>query len=58
MSGWASSSAAFSGFMLPPYWIRTRSPTAAGNRLRMNACACWAMSGVAVLPVPIAHTGS
>ncbi len=24
MSGWASSSAAFAGFIEPPYWIRTR----------------------------------
>ena len=31
---------------------------ARSSRLRMKACASWAVSGVAVLPVPIAQTGS
>src|SRR5580692_1085164 len=55
------SSAAFSGLTDPPYRIRTasaaclsRSPTSA----RMNAIASCACSGVATLPVPIAHIGS
>ena len=58
MSGCASSSSALYGFMLPPYWIRTRSPSCAGSSPRMKLCACSASSGVAVRPVPIAHTGS
>ena len=58
MSGWASSSAAFSGFMLPPYWIRVASRTASGSRPRMKAWASSAISGVAVRPVPIAQIGS
>ena len=45
------SSAAFSGLTEPPY--RTGRSSAL-----MNACASSAISGVAVLPVPIAHTGS
>src|SRR5262249_41511393 len=60
MSGWAKSSAALPGLTLPPYWIRTRSPTPCrpSTRPRMNAWAACAISGVAVSPVPIAQTGS
>ena len=62
MSGWASSSAAFLGFMEPPYWMVTLRATRAPYRERMVARmlvqtspACWA---VAVLPVPMAQMGS
>ena len=62
MSGWASSSAAFAGFIEPPYWMRTpcaaSSPNSSASTLRMCAWAACAISGVAVRPVPIAHTGS
>src|SRR5512132_4680726 len=51
-SGWASSSSAFSGFTEPPY------STGTSSRDLMKACAACAISGVAVLPVPIAQTGS
>src|SRR5262249_12050920 len=51
-SGWTSSSAALSGFTEPPYSTGTSSSDL------MNECASWAMSGVAVRPVPIAQTGS
>ena len=57
MSGCSSRPAAFSGFMLPPYWIRTPSPRRTQHRADV-ACAACAISGVAVRPVPIAHTGS
>src|SRR6185437_15859958 len=61
-SGWTSRPAAFSGFIEPPYWMRTASaawsPWSSRIRPRMKACASWASSGVAVRPVPIAHTGS
>src|SRR5215210_702167 len=46
------SSAAFSGLTDPPY------RTGRWSTPLMNACASSACSGVAVLPVPIAHTGS
>src|SRR6266446_4396582 len=62
MSGWPSRSAAFSGFTDPPYWIRTASATAgpASSRRRPRICACTscACAVVAVLPVPMAQTGS
>src|SRR5574340_123524 len=61
ISGMENNSAAFDAFTLPPYWITSLSATA-GSRAAIlprikawTACAC---SGVAVLPVPIAHTGS
>src|SRR4051794_39065335 len=50
--GCASSSAALSGLTEPPY------STGRSSSDLMNACASSASSGVAVLPVPIAHTGS
>ena len=58
--GRANSSAALSGLTLPPYWMRTASPAPCSysTRSRMKACASWAICGVAVTPVPIAHTGS
>src|SRR5581483_395317 len=37
---------------------REAPPTSASSTDLMNACASWAISGVAVLPVPIAQTGS
>ncbi len=62
MSFLASSSAAFDGFIEPPYWMRTVSavsaPTSPARVARMSACTSCAWSGVAVLPVPIAQTGS
>jgi hypothetical protein len=46
----------------PPYSMRTLSATSALAlclmRLRMSACVVCAISGVAVLPVPMAQTGS
>src|SRR5205085_2561241 len=51
-SDWPRSSAAFSGLTEPPY------STGTSSRPLTNACASWASSGVAVFPVPIAHTGS
>mmetsp|Transcript_66597 Transcript_66597/g.168741 ORF Transcript_66597/g.168741 Transcript_66597/m.168741 type:complete len:333 (+) Transcript_66597:45-1043(+) len=62
MSCFARSSAQFSGVTLPPYWIRTFSATSALTAVlrysRIEACVSCAWSGVATLPVPIAHTGS
>ena len=47
---------------LPPYWMRTALAVSASNssanRLRMNACTSCACPAVAVLPVPMAQTGS
>src|SRR6266550_3044840 len=51
-SGWLSRTAALSGLTEPPYSTGTSSIDL------MNRCASCAVSGVAVLPVPIAHTGS
>src|SRR2546421_577994 len=51
-SGCASSAPALSGLTEPPYRIGASSSDL------MKACASWAISGVAVRPVPIAHTGS
>src|SRR5438105_8269387 len=53
-SGWAKIAAAFCAFTLPPYRIRVSEETL----VLRKACTAWACSGVAVLPVPIAHTGS
>src|SRR4051812_14980662 len=61
-SGCDSSPAALSALTLPPYWMRIScaacSPTCPVRSTRMSACASWAICGVAVRPVPIAHTGS
>src|SRR5581483_10354740 len=51
-AGCARSDAALSGFTEPPY------RTGASSNDLMNSCASCAWSGVAVRPVPIAHTGS
>src|SRR5438309_2376170 len=51
-SGWLSRTAALSGLTEPPYSTGTSSIDL------MNRCASCAISGVAVLPVPIPHTGS
>src|SRR6266550_9041084 len=51
-SGWLRRTAALSGLTEPPYSTGTSSIDL------MNRCASCAISGVAVLPVPIAHTGS
>src|SRR2546421_7820437 len=57
-----SSAFAFSGFMLPPYKIRTRSAKSLFHfrpiAPRMNACTSCACASVAFRPVPIAQTGS
>ena len=62
MSSSERRSAAFSGFIEPPYWIRTASATSSpyvsATMARIPACASWAIAGVAVRPVPIAQTGS
>jgi hypothetical protein len=61
MSGWAIRASTFSGFTEPPYWMQIcwpASPKRTASRPRMNAWTCWAVSGVAVRPVPIAQTGS
>ena len=62
MSFLARSSAAFPGFMDPPYWMRTVSavsaPTSFASVARMSAWTSCAWSGVAVRPVPMAQTGS
>ena len=48
--------------MLPPYWMRTFSEHLGQNTsahvLRMKPMVSFACSAVAVLPVPIAQTGS
>src|SRR5579863_7028683 len=57
----ANNSAAFCAFTLPPYRIATSCAilaSRAANSDRKNACTSCACSGEAVLPVPIAHTGS
>src|SRR5438105_11141511 len=53
-SGMAKIAAAFCGLTLPPYRMRTP----ALSFRRRNACTACACSGVALRPVPIAHTGS
>src|SRR5438128_1243601 len=53
-SGMAKSAAAFCAFTLPPYRILT----SADSRRRRNSCTACACSGVALRPVPMAHTGS
>ena len=62
ISGIAISSLQFLAFMLPPYWMRTFSAQTGQNTsasvLRMKPMVSFACSAVAVLPVPIAHTGS
>merc|ERR1719254_305024 len=48
--------------MRPPYWMRTAAATSgltfSDIHARMFAWVSWAISGVAVRPVPMAHTGS
>src|SRR5207245_11802810 len=60
MSGCENRTAALSGLTLPPYRICISSDfgVAPCNWLRISACPACACSGVAVLPVPMAHTGS
>ena len=62
MSGQARNNSAFAGFMEPPYRMRMASaascPTRSATVERMAEAICWACSGVAVWPVPMAHTGS
>ena len=62
MSGWLSSSAALEGFMEPPYWMvmlrAIRAPYRWRTVVRMKVHTSAACSAVAVLPVPMAHTGS
>ena len=56
---WRIRSSAFSGFTLPPYWMRIRSavgaPQSSERTERIKACACSASAGVADRPVPMAH---
>ena len=56
------SSAMFSGFTLPPYWMMTSfavsGPYFASTQPRMKAAISFAWADVAVFPVPMAHTGS
>ena len=54
------SSSTLSGLTEPPYWTTTAGGGVAESveSARMNACTLCAMAGVAVRPVPIAHTGS
>ena len=60
--GFAKSSAALDGLQLPPYnmdvFSATSFPYFDAIVLRIWACMSSAWSAVAVLPVPIAHTGS
>ncbi len=63
MSGWAMIAAMLAALTEPPYRMRTcvggvlrRSVSA--SRSRIAPMTSWASSGVAVLPVPIAQTGS
>src|ERR1035438_1217445 len=62
ISGCAIRVFTLSGFTLPPYRMRTASaaslPNFARTWLRIARCASAAISGVAVLPVPMAHMGS
>ena len=62
MLGIARSSAAFLAFIEPPYWIAVALATALpyflAITLLMNPQTSSACSAVAVLPVPIAQTGS
>src|SRR5690606_4334390 len=60
-SGCAHSGPALSGFTLPPCRIGRESAILASSLAiwrRIKACAAWACSGLAVRPVPMAHTGS
>ena len=62
MSDCAMYSLMFSGFTLPPYWIRTASAasgeTASATTLRMCAHTSFASAEEEDLPVPIAQIGS
>ena len=62
MSLWAKSSFALDGLQEPPYRIVTSSaralPNFSARTLRMKAWISSACSAVAVLPVPMAQTGS
>src|SRR5262249_10143590 len=62
MSHCDSSAAALSGLTLPPYWMRiwlaASLPSFSASRPRMKAWTSCACCGVAVRPVPMAHTGS
>ena len=61
-SGWAIRLAMLSGFTLPPYKTRQRSEDSSPNhcfsRWRMWPWASPACAGVALRPVPMAHTGA
>ena len=58
----AERSGAFLAFAEPPYWMRISSAvfwsTAPAIQPRIALCVSCACSGLAVTPVPIAHTGS
>ena len=62
ISGWPSSSAALAGFMEPPYWMvmerAMRAPYRWRTVVRIKVQTSAACSAVAVLPVPMAYTGS
>ena len=62
MSGFERRPAALAPFMEPPYWMRVAfamaGDTFVASHARIDACTSWACSGVAVLPVPMAQTGS
>lgn len=62
MSGWLPNSLQLAAVTEPPYWILTASATLELTVLLMYCRSAlwtsWACSGVAVLPVPMAHTGS
>mmetsp|Transcript_627 Transcript_627/g.1293 ORF Transcript_627/g.1293 Transcript_627/m.1293 type:complete len:233 (-) Transcript_627:108-806(-) len=62
MSGHADRSGAFLALAEPPYWMRTSSAVLASTLVaihsRIALCVSCACSGVAVTPVPMAHTGS
>lgn len=62
MSSLRASSAQLPGFTDPPYWMRvceaTSDDTLPLSHWRIPACTSCACSGLATLPVPIAHTGS
>lgn len=62
MFGWEMSSLAFLAETEPPYYMRTLLETSSETfwviHCLMKAWAASAISGVAVLPVPIAQIGS
>ena len=62
MSGFERRPAALAPFMEPPYWMRVAlamaGDTFVASHARIDACTSCACSGVAVLPVPMAQTGS